>query len=36
MNYSDKIRELTKNVPITLVDFGLPRKPIENTNTSYI
>jgi len=27
MNYYDTIRELTKNVPTTLVDFGLPRDP---------
>jgi len=27
MNYYDRIRELTKNVPVTLVDFGLPRDP---------
>ena len=25
MNYSERIRALTKNVPTTLVDFGLPR-----------
>ncbi len=25
MNYYDRIRELTKTVPITLVDFGIPR-----------
>ena len=27
MTYYDRIRELTKTVPITLVDFGLPRDP---------
>lgn len=27
MTYYDKIRELTKTVPATLVDFGLPRDP---------
>jgi type II restriction enzyme len=27
MIYYDRIRELTKNVPATLVDFGLPRDP---------
>jgi len=27
MTYYDKIRELTKTVPTTLVDFGLPRDP---------
>ena len=27
MNYYERIRELTKNVPATLVDFGLPRDP---------
>lgn len=27
MNYYERIRELTKNVPATLVDFDLPRDP---------
>lgn len=27
MTYRERIRELTKNVPPTLVDFGLPRDP---------
>jgi type II restriction enzyme len=27
MTYYERIRELTKNVPATLVDFGLPRDP---------
>jgi type II restriction enzyme len=27
MNYYERIRELTKNVPVTLVDFALPRDP---------
>lgn len=27
MSYYERIRELTKNVPTTLVDFGLPRDP---------
>jgi len=27
MNYYDRIREITKNVPVTLVDFALPRDP---------
>ncbi|MCC7431364.1 AccI family restriction endonuclease [bacterium] len=27
MTYYDKIRELTKTIPTTLVDFGLPRDP---------
>ena len=27
VRYNEKIRELTKNVPSTLVDFGLPRDP---------
>jgi type II restriction enzyme len=28
MTYYDRIRELTKTVPVTLVDFGLPRDPV--------
>ena len=27
MSYYERIRELTKKVPVTLVDFGLPRDP---------
>lgn len=27
MSYYERIRELTKDVPTTLVDFGLPRNP---------
>ncbi len=27
MTYYEKIRELTKTVPVALVDFGLPRDP---------
>src|ERR1035437_8229161 len=27
MSYSERIRELTKSVPVSLVDFGIPRDP---------